>query len=173
MKLKSLVVITLLVIGCSFASAQTFGFGTAGGSYLYCNYEVLQQLAPYDVWQGTDVLTTCYLSYNATIVGVSGGLKGAASPIGVSIKGVTYADNLYDAASLYYTGAQWDVTSNLKCAKVKNGRYTGKYGWIGFAGYSGYIFGDNFGFLTCAIPTKGKTPTKGLSTGSAKAPHRK
>lgn len=170
MKLKSLLVITLLVIGCSFASASTFGFGTAGGSYLYCNYEVINPVAG-DVWGGTDVLSTCYAPYNATVVGIKGGLSATGNPLGFSVKGVTYADNVYDAQSLYYTGAQWDVTSALKCAKFKNGRYSGKFGWIGFAAVSGYVFGDNYGFLTCQIPVKGKTPTKGLSTGSAKVPH--
>ncbi len=178
MKLKSLLVIAVLVIGCGFASAQSFGFGTAGGVYLYCNYEVLQQLAPYTVWQGSDILTTCGLSYNAVIVGISGGMTAPQDPIGVAIKGVTYADNIYDAASLYYTGAQWDVTTNLKCNKYKCKKgvctYSGKYGWIGFAGVSEVIFGDNYGYLSCTLPGKeGSAPTRGFSTGSAKAPTRK
>jgi hypothetical protein len=172
-KLKSLVVITLLVIGCSFASAQTFGFGTAGGYYLYCNYEQISNVAG-GIWQVTDNLSACGHSFNATGVGITGGLSAGLNPItGTAIKGVTYGDNLYDAYSYGLTGAQWDVTSALKCAKVKNGRNTGKYGWVGLAAASGFFFGDNYGYVTCAIPGKGKMASKGASMGNAKAPHRK
>jgi hypothetical protein len=112
-KLKSLLVITLLVIGCSFASAQagTFGFGTAGGDYLYCNYI---QLSNYSgaVWQGTDNLSACagFVGFNATVAGVTGKLAKASNPfVGATINGVTYADNLYDAYGGFYDYAQWDV----------------------------------------------------------------
>ena len=175
-----LAVLTLVVFGCAFASAQTFvgGFGTAGGYYLYCNYEILQNAfgAPYAVWQGSDILTTCGLSYNATVAGIKGGLSAAGNPAGFAVTGVTYADNIYDAEGLSYTGAQWDVTSALKCVKKnkKTGKYGPKYGWIGFAGLSGTVFGDNYGYLTCDIPGKTEAPVKaGMSIGSAKAPARK
>ena len=44
MKLKSLAVITLLVLGCSAAFAQgsfTLGFASAGDLGLYCNFEAI------------------------------------------------------------------------------------------------------------------------------------
>ncbi len=164
MKLKSLAVITLLVIGCSFASAQSFGFASVGGG-LYCNFEVLQQLSPYTVWQGLDDLSACGASVNGTIVGIKGGLAAAGNPAGFAVSGVTYADNIYDAEALTYTGAQWDVTTDLKCNKVKKGVYSGKYSWIGFASVSGLVFGDNYGYLSCTIPGKNEAPTKGPSTG--------
>ncbi len=163
MKLKSLAVITLLVLGCSFASAQTFGFESIGHG-LYCNYEVLNQgaLGGSDVWQGEDVISTCGAPVNATIDGVSGGLSAAGNPVGFQVtRGVTYADNIYDAFASEYTGAQWDVVTALSC-KSKH------YGWIGFASVSGFIFGDNYGYLSCTIPGKnGAVAAKGLSTGSA------
>lgn len=167
MKTKGLVVIALLVLGCSFASAQTFGFESVGGG-LYCNYEVLQQLSPTAVWQGTDNLTTaCGGEVNGTLVGISAPLEARNNPVGFSLNpGVNYADNIYDAEALGYTGAQWDVSTALKCTSHH-------YGWIGFASVSGFIFGDNYGYLSCTIPGKGPAPTKGLSTGSAKVPARK
>lgn len=168
MKTSGLLVLTLLALTCTFASAQTFGFESVGGG-LYCNYEVLQQLLPYGIWQGEDVLSTCGLPLNGTIAGVSANLTASGNPAGFGLKGVTYADNIYDAESEGYTGAQWDVTTNLVCASGKHP----KYGWIGFAGVSGFVFGDNYGYLSCSIPGKGPAPTKGLSTGSAKAPTRK
>jgi len=167
-KLKSLVVITLLVIGCSFASAQTFGFATTGGAYLYCNYEQLVQLSPYAVWQGVDNFSACGLLVNGTIVGISGKISKAQNPLGFALKGVTYADNLYDAFYYFDTGAQWDVTSNLKCYDL--GAKKPKLGWMGLASSYGYIFGDNFGVLSCDIPGKSKAPVKGIAIGGAKAP---
>jgi hypothetical protein len=177
LKLTSLAVITVLVVlGCGLASAQTFGFTSVGGG-LYCNYEVLQNAfgAPFTVWQGTDNLSACGAPLNATIVGIKGGLTKVTNPAGFAASGVTYADNVYDAQSEFYTGAQWDVTSALKCNKVnkKTGAYTGSYSWIGFASVSGFIFGDNYGYLSCSIPA-GNAPTKGLSTGKySKVPARK
>jgi hypothetical protein len=172
-KLKSLLVITLLVIGCSFASAQagTFGFGTAGGDYLYCNYI---QLSNYSgaVWQGVDNLSACGHSFNATVVGVSGKLAKALNPfVAATVNGATYADNLYDAYSYGLTGAQWDVTENKACTNL--GAKKAKIGWVGIASASGFVFGANYGTLACSIPGKGNAPVKGLSIGNAKAPHRK
>jgi len=165
MKLKSVLVITVLVIGCSFMSAQTFGFASVEGD-LFCDYEVLQQLVPYDVWQGSDVLSACNLPVNATIVGVSAKLSAAENPVRFSLKGVAYADNIYDAVSESYTGIQILRITDLKCS-------TKKYGWVLFASISGEIFGDNYGFVSCEIPGKnGVVATRGPSTGS-KLPVRK
>jgi hypothetical protein len=168
MKTSGLVLITLLALTCSFASAQTFGFESVGGG-LFCNYEVLQQVVPYGIWQGEDVLSACGAEVNATIDGVTANLTAAGNPAGFGIKGVTYADNIYDAFALGYTGAQWDVETALTCVSATHP----KYGWIGFASVSGFIFGDNYGYLSCTIPGKGPAPTLGLSTGNNKAPARK
>jgi len=165
MKMKSLAIITLVVLGCSFASAQTFGFESVGHG-LYCNYEVLEQLSPYNIYQGLDVLTTCGAPVNATIAGQKTALVASGNPAGFNVDGVSYADNIYDAFALGYTGAQWEVASALKC----NNR---RYGWIGFASVSGVIFGDNYGYLSCTIPGPHNAPTRGLSTGNAKAQARK
>jgi hypothetical protein len=163
MKIKSAVVITLFVVACSFASAQSFGFYEFGGG-LYCNYEQLTQLKPSGVWQGVDNLSACGLAYNATIVGISGKLTQTGNPAGFAVKGVAYADNIYDAFSYSYTGVQWYMVSALKCSNELK-----KYGWIGFASVSGLVFFDNYGFLTCAIPGRDMIPTNGPTIGFAKA----
>ena len=170
MKTSGLVVITLLALTCTFASAQTFGFESIGGG-LYCNYEVLQQLTPFGVWQGEDVLSACGAPVNATIAGVTANLTASGNPAGFGIKGVTYADNIYDAFALEYTGAQWYVATDRKCKASPKLFLNCR--WIGFASVSGFVFGDNYGYLSCSIPGKGRAPTLGLSTGSAKAPARK
>ena len=68
---KSLLVVTLLVIASAFASAQTFGFGTSGGSYLYCNYETGLTNYSGAIWSAGDNLSPCGLGVNATMVGVA------------------------------------------------------------------------------------------------------
>lgn len=168
-----LVVLTLVVFSCAFASAQTFGFGTAGGAYLYCNYIQLSNVfgSPFTVWQGTDNLSACGHAFNATAVGISGKQSKVQNPAGYKLNGVTYGDNLYDAYSYTLTGAQWDVTQNLKCTNI--GAKKVVLGWIGWAASSGFVFGDNGGVLACQIPGKGNTPVKGASFGNSKAPHRK
>jgi len=169
MKLKSLAVLTLLVFGCSFASATswTFGFESTGHG-LYCNYVQFNNNGFFgpDVIQGDDNLSACGITLgNATIVGFLGvGVpKSARLPV-VFSKGAIYADNLYDAFSSYacgcsiFTGYQWIVAQALKASEKK-------YGWIGMAASPGYtVFGDNYGYLSTSIPGP-KTPTHGTTTG--------
>jgi len=160
--MKSLVVIALLVLGCSFASAQTFGFLSIGG-FAYCNFE---QLTPFfgPIYSGVDNLTAaCGLPVNGTIVGSATSIA-ASSGLPATGKGVGYADNIYDAEFEEYTGLQWWVFTQLKPSKLLF-----HYGWIGFAGGSGSIFGDNYGYLSASIPGRnGVKATAGLSTGNAK-----
>jgi hypothetical protein len=170
MRSKTLAIISLLVLGCGLASAQSFGFESAGGR-LECNYEQLSHPNGYgsDVWQGVDNLTACGvpLPYSAFIVGVSGGLTKAGNPAGFALKGVAYADNIYDAFSPPYTGAQWFVVTNLKCSSKK-------FGWIGFASYAGLVFGANYGYLSCTIPGKdGAVASNRLTTGAYAKVHAK
>lgn len=166
MKLKSLLVITLLVLGCSFASAQTFGFGTGPAGYLYCNYE---QLSYYGggLWAGTDNLSACGSSVNAAISGFTGTVKNEGEAAHGA--GVIYGDTLY--STLYgSTTLQWTVFSKLKCNKVnKFGQFTGSDGWEGVAGFSGFLGGTNAGPLSCNIPGKnGKSTIKGVSAHQKK-----
>jgi hypothetical protein len=168
MKWKSLFVISLVVLGSSFAWTQTFGFESSD-HVLYCNYEQLYHPKPRygpDVWQGVDNLSPCYNPLNGAIVGVGGGLTKTQNPAGFAVKGVAYADNVYDAFSPYPpTGYQWFVVTNLKCSSHR-------YGWIGLASGTGIIFGDNYGYLSCKIPGRnGAVASNRLTTGAyAKVP---
>ncbi len=144
--------------------------------YLYCNYEILQNAfgAPFAEWEGADNLILCGSSYNADIGGISGGLLASGNPVGFAVKGVIYADDIYDAFSQAYVGAQWFVVTSLKCAKLKNGRYSGKYGWIGFAVTENILFGVNYGYLSCQLPGQpGSPPYKGPTIGTAGVPRRR
>jgi hypothetical protein len=154
MKLQSLAVMSLLVLlalGSSFSSAQTFGFLSAAKAAIYCDYEVLNNhsaLGPI-VWQGSDITLgplsgPCGATNNGTIVGISTNatITGMPYPSGA---GVFYADDIYDAYSGTYTGAQYGVFTKL--CNMNNCVPANEYGWIGYAGMSGFIFGDNYGYL--------------------------
>ena len=161
MKLKTLAVITLLVLGCSASYGMTFGFtSTTGG--LYCNYEVLSVYGG-TIWQGVDNLTAaCGAPVNATVAGAGTAVTKPNNPVGFAVKGVGYGDNIYDAFGESYTGAQWYVlsgTAATSCTAKKP-----KYSWVGYASVSGTIFGYNYGCLSATIPGGGR-PTKGTTSG--------
>lgn len=159
MKLKMLAVLTLVVFGCAFASAQSFGFASTYGG-LYCNYE---QLSYYGggLWAGSDNLSACGSSYNSTISGFTASAKGAEA----HGPGVVYGDTIYAQLDGLPT-FQWTVFTKLKCNKQnKYGQYTGSDGWEGVAGASGYFLGTNQGPLSCSLPGKhGVQATKGVNT---------
>jgi hypothetical protein len=152
-KMKGLVVVTLLVLGCGLASAQTFGFASAGGVYLFCNYEQLSGGAE-DIWSGIDNLSVCNLKPNATLIGFGATTPNKGQP--AFGKGVVLADNLYDAYSYTYTGVQEVLFTKLKCNKVDQfGHFKGAPGWMVVVAISGFMFGDNYGALSCSIPKAG------------------
>ena len=166
MKLKSLLVITLFVVACSFASAQSFGFASTGGG-LYCNYEQLNGTYGLGLWAGWDNLSACGVSVNGVISGFNATDKPLGEP--VSGAGVIYGDNIY-AVYNGITYMQWSVFTKLKANKVnKYGHFLGNYSWIGVAGYNGYVLGTNYGYLSATLPgAKGVVVTKGASTLSKK-----
>jgi hypothetical protein len=161
-KTKIAVVLSVLVLG-TLASAQTFGFASSGGLGLYCNYEQLNY-AGLGAWGVVDNLSPCGAPLNATGSGFTAQTPNLGLP--VYGKGVVYGDNIYDAFSLGFTGAQWTVFTRLKCNdQYPSGQYKGKWSWIGLAGFSGFIFGDNFGFLSCSIPG-GDSVSHGTTVGN-------
>ena len=164
MNIKSLTVIALCILGCSFASAQTFGFASIGGG-LYCNYEQLSP-AGNGGWGGIDNLSACGVSVNSTLSGFTASIP-AGLGLPLSGSGVVTGDSIYAALS-GDPFAQWTVFTRLKCNKQnKSGQYLGAYGWVGAAAFSGFYVGGNQGFLSCSIPGKaGASPTKGTSIRS-------
>jgi hypothetical protein len=156
LKLKSLLVITLFVVACSFASAQTFGFASIGGG-LYCNFEQLS-FGFNGEWGGVDNLSACGSSINSTISGFNASLANLGELTGGP--GVIYGDSIYAA----YNGdpfAQWTVFTKLKCnTQNRFGSYKGGYSWVGVAAFSGFFAGDNRGYLSCSTPgSAGHAPT--------------
>jgi hypothetical protein len=161
-KLQALAVLAILVFGCSAAFAQgsyAFGFISYTGGSEFCNYEQFTTGNPMGgtqpfFLQGVDNLTAaCGLFYDATIEGVAVSVPGAkltGLPGGLAGKDYVYADNLYDAFYLGFSQEQWLVITKTEASTIQKNHF----GWVGFASYGGFIFGDNYGFLTATIPGK-------------------
>lgn len=148
MKVKMLLVVTLLVVCGSFASAQTFGFASTGGG-LFCNFEQLASGGA-GAWGGVDNLSACGASVNSTISGLDVTVPAHGQPTGGA--GVLYGDSIYAALS-GDPFAQWTVFTKLKCnSQNRFGQYTGNYGWNGVAAFSGFFAGGNHGYLSCTVP---------------------
>jgi len=172
LKLKSLAVITLLVLGCSAAFAQgsaTLGFTSAGDLGIYCNFEEIQWGGYNNFYfQGVDDITdACFAEFgNATVEGVKVSIAAIDGAPVLTGPAYAYADNIYDAFSGYFTGAQWFVITQTKPSKLLK-----HYGWVGYLGIDGYEFFGNYGYLTSELPTapKGKPVLAGTSAAAAKA----
>ncbi|MFZ3342695.1 MAG: hypothetical protein WA609_09810 [Terriglobales bacterium] len=168
---KSLLVITLLVFGCSMAFAQsgTYSFWDAAGTLEYCNFNVITTNSG-GVVAGFDNTTTgCGLEYNSPIVGFSATTPNDGLP--AHGKGAVVGDGIYDASCVCFTGEQWTVWQSAKASKrsSKTGYFSGKYGWLGVAGaYTGYYFGDNYGYLGSGYPA-GNVASHGTTAGKGQS----
>ena len=162
MKLKSLAVITLLVLCCSSAFAQTYAFGFLNytGGVQYCNYETFQTGGAGNFYlTGLDVLDACASSANqfATIEGTairvtSENLESTGLQPGITgPRRYIYADAIMDAYAGSYTGEQW-ITITATSVNSKN--EAGRWNWDSFLGFSGNEFLGGFGFLTDKLPDK-------------------
>lgn len=155
-KSKTLGVI-ILVLASSSALAQTpgtFSFWNAAGTLEYCNYNVIAMNSG-GVVAGTDNLVTfCNYTYNSALIGLAATTPNLGLP--AYGKGAVLGDGIYDSEDLGYTGLQWTMWQSTRVSKKKQGFFTGRYGWIGVAGsFSGFYFGDNFGFLSAGLPVNG------------------
>lgn len=160
MKLKSLVLSTFLVFGCSSAFAQSYAFGFLNytGGQQYCNYEILQTGGANNFYMsGMDVLSACADSANsfATLEGTAirvTDLDIASTGLQPGITGpghYIYADAIMDAYAGTYTGEEW-ITITATSINSKN--RAGRWNWDSFLGFSGSEFLGNFGFLTDKLP---------------------
>ncbi|MGA8301236.1 MAG: hypothetical protein WCB53_19865 [Terriglobales bacterium] len=170
---KLLVVLAVLAIGTVAASAQTFSFWNSAGTEQYCNFNVIDYNSGGVVAGYDDITTACGLAINSPIVGFNASVTNLGES--ASGKGVVVGDGIYDAEYEAFSGLQWTVFQSLAYSKTnkKTGRFSGKYGWEGVAGYyTGTYFGDNYGYLGSTAPAKnsvagGKT-TAGMSRNIVK-----
>jgi hypothetical protein len=171
---KSLLVITLLVFGCSMAFAQapgTYSFWDSAGTLEYCNFNVITTNSG-GVVAGYDNTTTgCFFAYNSPIVGFSATTPNLGLPS--HGKGAVVGDGIYDDSCFCYTGLQWTVWQSAKPSKrsAKTGYFSGKWGWVGVAGaYTGFYFGDNYGYLGSGYPSAhGNLASHGTTAGKGQS----
>jgi len=164
LKLKSLAVITLLVLGCSSAFAGTFslGFESYDGSITYCDYETINVSAPYAA--GTHNLTAVcgLLSDGATVGFLTNIPRPTTAPVNGAV--IALADNTFDAQYQFYSGCQIDWVTKRKPAAT--------WGWSFYftCGGGGDYLG-NFGFLTTTLgsPQSGAKKTSFGSAAASKA----
>jgi hypothetical protein len=163
MRWTGFAVITFLVVGCcaAFGQSYTFGFENYNGTTLYCNYETFTLYNDGYLVAGVDNLQACGDPRNAVLIGAKTSVPKNA---GLGQTGLAYgmADNLYDAIYGFDTQEQWFLISETKAGSGKHP----KQGWIGLAGYNGYIVGDNAGILTTNIPGDDRA-SAGYSLGKA------
>jgi len=165
LKLKSLAVITLLVLGCSAAFGQVYSFGFLSytGGLQYCDYEVLELSTPFIAGEH-NLTTDCGLPVNGVMIGTKGTIPKAT---GLPVTGAVYtlADNTFDAESEAYTGAQLYWITQLKAEHGKSP----KFGWefLEDFGSGFYAYLGNYGYLTTTLGAKGNAGTKKTSIGKA------
>ena len=163
LKLKSLAVITLIVLGCSPAFGQTFSLGFRGHSGTqYCDYEVVKVSPPYAA--GTHNLTTdCGSSVDGVMVGFKGYIPlSSGAPVTGTV--MEMSDNFIDASYQAYTGCQVDWVTKTKASTLH-------YGWAVYYSCSGGSdFLLNYGYLTTKLgATKQQAGAKVTSFGAALA----
>jgi len=167
--LKTLAIITLVVLGSSFASAQTGTFYIWDSTDIqYCNFYVITYNS--GVVAGVDNLTTyCQFPVDATVVGFDTTLPNDGLP--THGKGMIFGDNIYDAECYCYSGDQWTVWLSGKYSKEHGkGDFYGPYGWLGVAGVSGFYFGDNYGWVSSWYDSRRRG---GLDAGPSVVPKSK
>lgn len=171
MKLKSLAVITLLVLGCSAAFGQTYSFGFLSYDPViqFCDYEIFAVQAPYA--GGIHNMTTvCGNPIDGVMVGLMTTIP-ATSGAPVTGQVIAFADNTFDAQAEYFSGCQIDWVTRTK----PDTKRLFHYGWSFYysCGGGGEYLG-NYGYLSATIPTlsqnkSAKKTSFGASLAKAKS----
>ena len=147
LKLKSLAVITLFVLGCSAAFAQSGSFALGFLSYdkstQYCDYEIVAYSIPFTA--GIHNLTTgCGDEFDGVMVGLRGlTIAPDTQPVAGTV--FNLADNVEDAGAGGFTGCQIEWVTK----KVANAH---QFGWeFDFTCAPGFDYLGNYGYLTTQL----------------------
>jgi hypothetical protein len=160
LNLKSLAVITILVLGCSTAFAKPFslGFLSYNGAEQYCDFETINVSSPFAA--GThDLETACGLLADGVMVGFTDDIaRTTNAPVTGQV--LVLADNTFDAEYQSYSGCQIEWVTKRKA--VAN------WGWSLYltCGGGGDYLG-NYGYLTTTLPSASQSGAKKTSFGTA------
>lgn len=151
MKLTSMVVITLLVLGCSAAFGQSLGFLAYDGVTQFCDYEVLNVDGPYAAGVH-NLITSCGFPLNAVMVGVETSSLKASDGAPVSGTVFALADSAADAEYIGVSGCQIEFVTKLKPSTPSQIKAGGPLGWSYYfsCGGGGDYLGS-YGFLTSQL----------------------
>lgn len=157
MKLISLTIVAVLVLGCSTAFGQVtvkLGFLSHDQQTQYCDYEQLA-VARNLVVTGVHFISasgsqTCFNEpgLNGTMAGIATSIP-ATSGLPVTGMVATFADNTYDQQQGYMgaCGCSEYYVSKLRPSSAQEIQ-DGVYGWALYTNFGGTAALQNFGFLT-------------------------
>lgn len=147
MKMKLVLVLAVIALGCVAANAQTYTFGFLNytGGVQYCEAETFTVYSGF-LSVGTQSLSACGFSTNGTLVGYKTSIPAA---LGLPISGAGYgnANDEIDQFCACASGVALDWFTKTKASSKK-------YGWILFESSGGVESFDNYGYLTTALPSK-------------------
>ncbi|HXR15359.1 MAG TPA: hypothetical protein VN777_04025 [Terriglobales bacterium] len=161
MKLRSLAVITLLVLGCSAAFGQNYSFGflSYDKTIQYCDYEVLTVTPP--LAAGVHNIQACPggTSGNGIMVGVATTDLKDSSRSPVTGNAYAFADNAIEVGynGGFACGCAVLYITKLKAATGAEKKAGAAYGWeLYYSLDPGYEFFGTYGFLTKKLGGSGK-----------------
>lgn len=159
MKVKSLLMVILLFVGCSAAFGQTFTYADTSNTP-YCDGEIVSASGSYVVAQH-DYIDGCGFSSNVPMVGFAASIPLAA---GAPVHGAVWelADASADFLGGGYSGCQFDWVSH-KTASTRHA------GWSFYETCDGINdFLGNFGDLLNGVPAKAPAGHARTATGLTK-----
>jgi hypothetical protein len=157
LKLRSLAIITLLVLSCSAAFGQknySLGFLSYDKATLYCDYEVLTATPPFAA--GVHNLAGCVPGNegNGIMVGVETTHLTSASGSHVTGKAYAFADNSVEVGynGGYACGCAVLYITKLKAATPEQLKDSGPLGWeLYYSFYPGSEYLGTYGYLTTQL----------------------
>jgi hypothetical protein len=164
LRLKSLAVIALLLLGCSAAFGQktySLGFLSYDQKTQYCDYEVLTVNASNVVGVHNMYTNDCGVDpENGVMVGVQANIS-AGSGVPVTGAVVTLGDNSGDAfissGGGFACGCAFLYVTKLVPATPQQLKDGGPFGWAFYYTFGGEAFLGNYGFLTKQLGGDSKT----------------
>ena len=173
MKLTTLAVVVLLVLGCGTAFGQSgsfsLGFLSYSGGVQFCDYEVINYNGIFAGGQH-NLKSVCGFPLNAVMVGIQTSIP---HTLNQPVSGIVYslADSTFDAQYIGVSGCQIDWITKTK-ASTPGQIKTGHFGWSFYFTCGGSAYLGNWGFLTTTLGANSRTGIEGTSFGKITENHK-